>query len=117
MRYRQLSSSGDYTFGQGQANFLINSPAAVAQAVKTRLALWAGEWFLDTTVGTPWTTQVLGKNTQSLYDMAIRARVLATPGVTSIANYSSSFDSIARSLAVNMTINTQYGSTTVSTVV
>ena len=117
MRYRALSLSGDYTFGAGLANFLINTPAAVAQSVKTRLLLWQGQWFLDTTIGTPWLTDVLGKNTQSLYDRAIRTVILETIGVTSIENYSSTFDSTARTLTVTMTLNTIYGQTTEQTVV
>lgn len=41
MRYRVLSPTGDYTFGQGPGEFLVNSPAAVAQAIGTRLRLMA----------------------------------------------------------------------------
>lgn len=115
MRYRALSPTGDYTFGQGEANFLINSPAAVAQSVLTRLRLWEGEWFLDQTVGTPYTQQILGYNTENIRDLAIQQEVLNTPGVTSITNYSSSVDPNTRALTVTMSINTQYGPTIVST--
>ena len=116
MRYRQLSVTGDYTFGQGQANFYIDVPAAVAQSVKTRLLLWQGEWFLDTSVGTPWMTEVLGAHTQSLYDMAIRTVILQTPGVISIDNYSSTLDQLKRNLSISMTLNTQYGTTSLTVV-
>ncbi|MFW3086591.1 hypothetical protein ACN6UI_27150, partial [Klebsiella aerogenes] len=54
MRYRREDDDGDYTFGQGDDTWLVNSPEAVAQAIKTRFLLWYGEWFLDTTEGTPW---------------------------------------------------------------
>lgn len=30
MRYRKLSSDGDYVFGAGKNDFLVNSPEAVA---------------------------------------------------------------------------------------
>lgn len=49
MRYRREDTEGDYTFGSGDDTWLINSPEAVAQAVKTRFALWYGQWFLDKT--------------------------------------------------------------------
>lgn len=52
MRYRREDPEGDYTFGQGDGTFLVNSPECVAQAVKTRFELWKGQWFLDTTEGT-----------------------------------------------------------------
>jgi hypothetical protein len=62
MRYRREDDDGDYTFGQGDDTWLINSPEAVAQAIKTRFELWYGQWFLDTTEGTPWIQSVLGNN-------------------------------------------------------
>lgn len=114
MRYRALDADGDFTFGRSEANFLINSPAAVAQSVLTRLRLWQGEWFLDTTEGTPWSQQILGRNTQAIYDLAIRTRVLDTDGVTSIADYSSSLDAAARKLTVTMKINTAFGETSLT---
>ncbi len=48
MRYRAWDANGDYTFGQGSKNFLVNSPQCVAQAVVSRLRLQLGEWFIDT---------------------------------------------------------------------
>ena len=108
MRVRTLSPVGDMTFGQGSANFLVNSPAAVAQNIKTRLGLWTKEWFLDLTAGTPWSTRVLGEHTGSLYDNAIIGRVLGTPGVVSIVSYASTLDPGTRILSVSLRVNTQY---------
>ena len=109
MRYRALSPTGDYTFGQGSANFLVNTPETVAQAVKTRLLLMTGEWFLDVTEGTPYATDILGKGTQPLYDAAIQNRIKGTQGVTAVRFYESSLDPITRSLTVTATIDTLYG--------
>lgn len=108
MRYRKLDADGDYVFGGGQADFLKDSPEAVAQAVQTRLRLARGEWFLDKTEGTPW-DQILGKYTAGTYDAAIRQRILGTQGVRELAAYSSSLNSEARELSVTATINTIYG--------
>jgi hypothetical protein len=63
-------------FGRGDDTWLINSPEAVAQAIKTRFELWYGQWFLDTTEGTPWIQSVLGKQRPELYNLAIRQRIL-----------------------------------------
>lgn len=111
MRYRALDSNLDMTFGKGALNFLVDSPAAVAQSVLTRLKLSTGEWFLDQTAGTPWSTQVLGTNTQNTYDLAIRTRILNTTGVTGIVNgsYSSTRDPVTRRLSVSCVLNTVYG--------
>lgn len=111
MRYRALDSNGDRTFGHSASNFLVNSPEAVAQLVKTRLALLLGEWFLDTTDGTPWATKILGENTMKTYNSAIRSRILETKGVTSIVAYNSSFDPATRALTVVVTLDTIYGQT------
>lgn len=43
MRYRREAADGDYTFGSGDDTLLINSPEAVAQAVKTLFELWYGQ--------------------------------------------------------------------------
>jgi len=117
MRYRALDANGDYTFGRGQGNFLINSPACVAQAVQTALLLKQGEWFLDTTVGVPYDTKVLGYGTSSTYDLTIREAILNVEGVTAITSYSSSRDPKTRRLTINATISTKYGATTISTVI
>jgi hypothetical protein len=112
MRYRKLDANGDYTLGTG-ADFHVDTPDAVAQSVLTRLDLYSGEWFLDTTDGTPWRTEVLGKYTKGTYDTVIRQRILSTPGVNSILEYASSFDGATRSLSISATIDTIYGAATV----
>lgn len=115
MRYRKLSSpGGDYVFGQGNAEFLVDNPACVAQAVLTALLLHQGEWFLDTSVGMPWETQVLGYGTRSLYDTAIKAAILGVQGVQSIVSYSSSLNVRTRLLTVNAVINTIFGTVELS---
>ena len=115
MRYRALTASGDYSFGLGPSEFLVDSPATVAQAVLTALLLHQGEWFLDVTVGMPWETQVIGYGTQSLYDSAIKNEMLGVQGVQSIVSYSSSLDRSTRHLVVNAILDTIYGQTSVST--
>lgn len=111
MRVRALSPSGDFTFGQGQGNFLANSPAAVAQCIATALQLWAGEWYLDTSAGTRYQTQILGNNTSGLYDAEFRRVILGVQGVTQLLSYSSSLNRAARVLKVSGAVQTQFSST------
>lgn len=108
MRYRKLSPTGDYVFGNGQADFWRDVPDAVAQAAYTRLQLWLGQWFLNTADGTPYQTQVLGKYTGSTRDAAIRARILGTQGLTSIDAYASQVDRDTRAFSVQATVTTTY---------
>lgn len=111
MRYRKLSPTGDYTFGSGQLNFFINTPEAVAQAVKTSLLLWIGEWYLNIEEGTPYMQGILGKHTQATMDATIKKRIGSVQGVTSIDNYVSSIDPETRKASVSATLNTIYGVT------
>ena len=109
MRYRKLDPSGDYTLGTG-GDFLVDSPETVAQAVLTRLKLWRSEWFIDTSDGTPWATEVLGKRNQNKNpDAIIKQRILKTQGVKEIIEYTSTFDGDTRTLKFSATINTIYG--------
>lgn len=114
MRYRKLSSTGDYTFGHGQSDFWRDVPDAVAQSVQTRLRLQTGTWFLDLNEGIDWRTKVLGKYTADVRDTTIRSRILGTTGVTEITAYSSSLNRETRGFSVNTTISTVYGATTVN---
>lgn len=115
MRYRALDANGDMTFGQGAANFLVNSPAAVGQAILTRLKLMQGEWFLNTSVGMPYATQVFIEGGRFTADRAAQAIILGTQGVTDLVAYASEFTS-ARNWLAAAQVNTQYGQTTVATV-
>lgn len=114
MRYRREDADGDYTFGRGDNTWLINSPEAVAQAIKTRFLLWYGQWFLDTTAGTPWIQSVLGKQKPEIYNMAIRQRILDTAGVDSISDFNTTVDTSTRRVTFTATVNTIYGTTTVT---
>ena len=109
MRYRKLSSDGDYVFGSGKNDFLVNSPESVAQAILTRLKLWLGEWFADTTDGTGWSQSIIGKHSNNLYELTLRQRVLETQGVVNIIGFQSSLNPDTRHLTVSMTVNTIYG--------
>lgn len=110
MRYRRLQN-GDMTFGSQQANFLRDSAQTVAQAVVTRLNLWLGEWFLNTTEGTPYSQAALGKYTTATIEPAIRSRILETEGVTSIESFGIQFDPDTRKVEIQASINTIYGAT------
>jgi len=110
MRYRPLSPTGDYTIGQP---WYVNNTNAVAQAIKTRLNLWLAEWFIDTSDGTPWLTQVFGPRASRNPDAAIRQRILQTPGVTGLVSYQSTYFGATRQIQVQAQVQTQYSTTPV----
>jgi hypothetical protein len=116
MRYRILDANGDYTFGQGSANFYVDEPAAPAQAVLTRLKLFTNEWFLDLTDGTPWVPGpnpgdpgVVGMGTAGIRDQVIQQRIAGTPGILRIVRYTSSLDHRSRVFTVSAVLDTIFG--------
>ena len=115
-----MDANGDWTFGGSaggkyftgptqQANFYVDSPAAVGQAIVTRLGLFEGEWFIDTTVGTPYFEAIIGKYTQATADNALRSRINGTQGVAQIKQYASELAN--RELTVQAAVATIYSAT------
>ena len=113
MKYRMLSPTGDFMFGQSLQNFYIDVPAAPAQAVQTRLLLWQGEYWLDTNEGTPYPEGVIGKHSQSEADTVVQDRTLGAQGVTDISTFQSQVDPDTRGYSVSLEIDTVYGPTQV----
>jgi hypothetical protein len=110
MRYRKLDDDGDFLFGHGAQDFWTNVPDAPAQAVMTRLMLFVGDWFLDTSDGMDWNQKVLGKFTAVSRDPAIQERILGTPGVRQpILDYSSDLNRDTRRFVVDVSLDTIYG--------
>jgi hypothetical protein len=116
MRVRKQDAQGDMIFGGSQRAFWINNADAVGQIVSTRLMLNSGEWFLDTTDGTAWDAKVLGNRTASTRDPIIQARVLGTPNVASISNYSSQVSGNTRTFNAAMSVTTTFGPVTIKAV-
>lgn len=114
MKYRALSTDGDSKFGNGSLDFLKDTPETVAQAALTRLRLWSGEWFLDTTTGTPYQAGVLGKKDEATANLTMRERILETQGVVGIGAFSSSLNRDLRTYSISATIDTIYGQATLN---
>lgn len=101
--------------GSNGANYLVNSTAAVGQAIFTTLRLFAGEWFLDLLAGVPWLQQIMGKSSQAIYDQILQNAIAGVEGVAQITAYSSSIDPTTRMLSVTATVLSIYGYVTIST--
>ena len=114
-RLRAVDADGDMTFGQSGRNFLIDSPAAVAQRINSRLGLWEGEWYLDKSAGTAYYQDMLGHNNYGLASAMLRERIFGTPFVTNITDWSTTFTGASvdptesRSFAVSGKVDTAFG--------
>jgi hypothetical protein len=125
MRYRKLDDNLDMVWGHGLRDYHKDSIEGVAQAIYTRLMLFQGEFYLNTSSGMPWGQfpisqqsidggKVLGRTTQPDRDLAIRMEILDTQGVLSVIDYESSFDGNTRAFRASATVNTIYGKTTIT---
>lgn len=99
-------------FGNGEIDFLINSPESVAQVVETYLRLWLGEWYLNVNDGTPWLEGVFGYNSQEEADQTLISTILGIQGVQNLSNWQSTVNPVDRSyVSVSATLDTIYGKT------
>ena len=110
MRYRKLDQNGDYSMGHGLSDWLVNTPATVGQAVKTRMSLFAGEWFANVNDGLP-LQAILGFGNLLQCDYAVTQVISNTPGFMDFANYQSYYNQSSRTFMPTATIDTIYGQT------
>lgn len=112
MRLRKLTASGDYSFGHGLNDLLIDSPAAVGQLVETTLRLFQGEWYLDLSAGTPYVQGILGKHSKDLADASFIGTITNVQGVVSLVDYVGTINPQTRQYSASGgKINTIYGQT------
>lgn len=106
---RALDSNNDLIVEKGQFK-LVKDGAEVVQHVRSRLLFYLAEWFLDVTAGTPWFQQIFIKpvnlaNVESI----LKTRILSTPGVQELVNFSLDYDNITRRLTVDFEAVTTFG--------
>ncbi len=119
MRYRRLDSNHDYMFGKGKDDYLVDStgnPNAIAQAIKTRLLLFLGEWWEDQKDGLPLWQKILGtRNNEAVINRLITTRIkgLVLPdgsyGVKSVSQVTSSYDVNSRAYSFSCAVDTTFG--------
>lgn len=117
MMYRRLDADFDYTFGNGKGNHLTGR-AAVAQAIRTRLLLFQGEWWADLNDGLPLFQSIMGYQgaNKEAVDRLILQRIAGTQGVTGVKFFSSSYNTGTRGYTFTATADTIYGEVAVSNV-
>lgn len=93
-----------------QGEQFLHEREEVAQTIKTRLALFLGEYFRNITDGTPWFEQILGKQVnRDTTEAALRNRIASTPNVVRLLQFSTDFDLTARKLSVSATALSTFG--------
>lgn len=113
VKYRKLTSSGDYTFGANQSFY--TGTLAVSQNIKTRLSLLQHEWWEDLNQGFPLFQNVLGQpgkpqNIQAI-DLLVKDVISNTQDVISIKDFKSTYEN--RNYSLQCAVSTKYGDATV----
>jgi hypothetical protein len=114
LRYRKMTATGDYVFGQSNLDFYRDLDA-VRQAIQTRLDLYLDTFWRDLGDGVPMFQSILGQSAGAqniaTIDQILRDRIINTTDVTDIVAYSSSFDRTTRRYSFTATVQTVYSET------
>lgn len=83
---------------------------AIAQSLRTRLAFFMGEWFLDESFGVPYFQTILGtKVPLAAVREAFRTVIAGTVGVLDVLSLSLEASSVPRSFVLRFTVSTDLG--------
>lgn len=89
---------------------MIDDAARVAQQILITLRFWLGEWFLNTTEGTPYLEYILVKQPNMAHIRQILTeQIQSVEGVKSVTDMTLTFDQRERHLLVEYTADTDYG--------
>lgn len=112
MKYRKLDENGDYVFGNNSYDY-IEKDEAIAQAIKTKLYLFYGEWWEDISLGLPMFQSILGQvsnnNLRQTVTLLCAEQISLVEGVTSVDSIS--VDISARKLGLTIDVTTENGTT------
>lgn len=103
-------NTNDIVLDSDDSLFMIDNAERVAQQIVITLRFWFGEWFLDTTDGTPYLEYILVKNPNMNHIRQILTeRIQSVEGVVAVQSMNLDFNRQERTLAVDYTANTNYG--------
>ena len=112
MKYRRITSSGDYSFGSGSKNY-VEGNEAVAQAIRTKLLLFYGEWWENLGEGIPMFQSVLGQTNpetiKSSLSMLVEQRIVEIQEVDSVKNIEIDYDRKNRTISMEVDVTTTSG--------
>jgi hypothetical protein len=119
MKYRRLDNNYEPCFGRGKLDYLedrVENPDAIAQAIKTRLLGFIGEWWMDVNDGLPLWQQILGQRAKTSVIEGIlvdRIKGLIMPdstyAITSVSQVTSDYDPETRAYSFSCYVDTVYG--------
>jgi hypothetical protein len=88
MKFRNLDSEGQWTFGKGKANYVKDSEA-VGLNIKTRIKEWVNDCFFNLKAGIDWYNRLGSFNQKDLLDADIKRIIIQTQDVAQLKSFTS----------------------------
>lgn len=104
MKFREITSGNDWTFGRGTNGYFVDQDA-IAANIKTRLQSWKGNCFFSLNDWVDWLGR-LDKGQENNLNQELRNVILQSFGVREINSFSGSLDRQTRFYAVTFNITT-----------
>lgn len=80
-------ATGDLLIESRALRLTVDGAEAVAQKLRVRLRLFQGEYPLDTRVGVPWYTDILGRHPRATVEAILRRVIATCPGVDALESF------------------------------
>lgn len=109
MRDLALNTSGDLDLASRGLRLTARGAEALAQKLRVRLRISQGEWFLDTRVGVPYYTDVMGKQPKGAVEALLRRVIATCPGVAAVERFSFAVNASTRRATLSFTARSADG--------
>ena len=107
MKYRILSDTFDYSFGNNKSDY-ISGKKAIAYAIKSKILLFYGEWWEDIGIGIPMFQSIMGQGRSEALknsaQMLISDRIKEIDGIGAINKIEINF--VERTMNVKVSVTT-----------
>lgn len=108
MKFRNLTTDGDWTFGAGRQNYAV-SDKSISLNIETTIKTFLTECFFNQDVGVAWFDIIDSKN-KDVTVLAIKSAISACYGVIAVKELEYTYNEL-RELEIKYTISTIYDST------
>lgn len=106
-----LDEDGDIVLDENGLHF-VSGLDGIVQAVRYRLSLFRGEWFLNLDVGVPWYDEIIGEHfDEALVRRRVAEAINDVEGIVEITELTAKYDNKTRTISVTWAARTLFGDT------
>jgi len=107
LRVRGLTADGDWSWGNGKANYK-NDSKFIKQSVVTRVKSFKYDWFLDIQTNIDWWNILGQKNNEEIIRSQVYKTVSETEGVTAIKSLEINTNTETRNATITISLKTVF---------